>query len=32
MFDHKYIVPVSRAAAGTTIGMLIFLLYALLAI
>jgi len=32
MFNHKYIVPVSRAAAGVTTGMLMFLLYAIVTI
>ena len=32
MFKHEYVVPVSRFAAGTTIGMLMFVLYALLTI
>jgi hypothetical protein len=32
MFNHKYVIPVSQVAMGTTIGLLMFLFFALLSI
>ena len=30
MFNHNYVVPVTRAVSGTTAGLLVFIFYALM--